>query len=181
MWKNAQLAAVALIVAWSSKGQSTEGFEVASVRISPSSATGKPFWSDPGGTTFTATSIPLWILIQMAYEVDENQILSDDLGGNENYDVVAKPEGGTLTSERLKPMLISLLAERFGLVTHKETKTVSGYALVTAKGGSKLQSSEFSSAGRSAILRGQIIGRGADMVLLASMLGIPLRAPARRI
>ena len=47
MWKNAQIAAVALIVTWSSEGQSTERFEVASVRISPPTATGKPFWSDP--------------------------------------------------------------------------------------------------------------------------------------
>lgn len=167
--------AIALIIARSSEGQSTERFEVASVRISPSSGTGKTSWSDPGGTTFTATNIPLRILIQMAYEVDEKQISGDDLLGSEQYDVAAKPEGGgMLTSERLKPMLISLLAERFGLVTHRETKAVSGYALVTAKGGSKLHASDASREAKGAILRGRIIGQAADMLLLASMLGRPL-------
>jgi len=169
--------AIALIVGWSIEGQSAERFEVASVRISPPSGIGKTSWSDPGGHMFTATNIPLRILIQMAYEVDEKQISGEDLCGSEQYDVAAKPETGILTPERLRPMLVSLLAERFGLVTHRETKTVSGYALVTAKGGSKLRASDASRAARSAIFRGRIIGQGADMVLLASMLGRPLDVP----
>jgi uncharacterized protein (TIGR03435 family) len=38
----------------------------------------------------------------------------------------------------LEKMLQSLLAERFKLVVHRETKQVAGYALVLGKGGSKL-------------------------------------------
>ena len=168
--------AIALTIVWSGEGQSTERFEVASVRISPTGGTAS--WSDPGGTTFTATNVPLRILIQMAYAADEKQISGEDLLGSEQYDVAAKPEGGgMLTSKRLRPMLISLLAERFGLITHRETKTVSGYALVTAKGGSKLHASGASREAKSAILRGRIIGQAADVVLLASMLGRPLGAP----
>ena len=114
---------------------------------------------------FTATNIPLRILVQMAYAVDEKQISGEDLLGGDQYDVSAKPEGGgKLTSERLKPMLILLLAERFGLITHWETKTVSGYALVTAKGGSKLHASGASREAKSAILRGRIIGQAANVV-----------------
>jgi uncharacterized protein (TIGR03435 family) len=170
--------AIALAIAWCCEGQSAGRFEVASVRISPPGGTGKTSWSDPAGATFTATNIPLRILIQMAYEVDEKQIAGEDLLGSEQYDVAAKPEGGgMLTAERLKPMLASLLAERFGLATHRETKVVSGYALVAAKGGSKLRASDASRAGQSAILRGRIIGRGVNMVLLASMLGRPLHVP----
>ena len=170
--------AIALTIVWSGEAQSTERFEVASVRISPADDPGKTSWSDPGGTTFTATNIPLRILVQMAYAVDEKQISGQDLLGSQQYDVAAKPEGGgTLTSERLKPMLVSLLAERFGLITHRETKTVSGYALGTAKGGSKLHASVASSQGKSAILRGRIIGQAAPMVVLASMLGRPLGVP----
>ena len=178
MWKNAQIATFALIMSWPGESQSTERFDVASVRISPPTSTSKPSWSDPDGATFTATDIPLRILIQMAYEVDEKQIEGEDLCGSEQYDIAAKPEGGgMLTPGRLKPMLTSLLAERFGLVTHRETRAASGYALVTAKGGSKLQASDASRKGRSAILRGRIIGYGADMVVLTSMLGRTLRAP----
>jgi hypothetical protein len=47
--------AIALMIARSTEGQSAESFEVASVRMRPPSATGKASWSDPGGTTFTAT------------------------------------------------------------------------------------------------------------------------------
>ena len=76
---------------------------------------------------FTATNVSLKILVQMAYEIDEKQISHEDLLGSEQYNVVARPEGGgVLTSERLKPMLVSLLADRFGLVTHRETRTVAG-------------------------------------------------------
>ena len=170
--------ALTLMIASSTRGQTTERFEVASVRISPPGSTAKPTWSDTGGTTFTATNVPLKILVQMAYEVDEKQISHEDLLGSEQYNVVAKPEGGgALTSERLKPMLMSLLADRFGLVTHRETRTVSGYALVKGKEGPKLRASEASRTGQAATFRGRIVGRATDMVVLASMLGRPLGAP----
>jgi len=41
----------------------------------------------------------------------------------------------------LEKMLQSLLADRFGLVVHKETKQVAGYALVPGKGGARLTKS----------------------------------------
>lgn len=169
--------AIALAIRSLAQGQSTESFDVASVRISSPSSTGKAQWSDPGETTFAATNIPLLILIQMAFEVDGKQILGHELCGNEQYDVVAKPVDGILTAERLPPMLVSLLAERFGLVTHRETKTGSGYALVKLKGGQKLQASNASGTGQAAVLRGRIIGHSTSIAVLASMLGQALRLP----
>jgi uncharacterized protein (TIGR03435 family) len=113
----------------------------------------------------------------MAYEVDEKQIAGDARCGSELYDVTAKPDDGLLTPERLKPMLAALLAERFGLIAHRETRVVSGYALVLAKGGFRLRASEAVGAGQSAILRGRIIGRPADLPQLAAMLARPLGLP----
>jgi uncharacterized protein (TIGR03435 family) len=56
------------------------------------------------------------------------------------YDISAKPEGGIkLTREQLRPLLQDLLQQRFHLAVRHETRLVSGYALVVAKGGSKLQ------------------------------------------
>jgi len=53
---------------------------------------------------------------------------------------MAKPEGGIkLTREQLRPLLQDLLAQRFHLAVHRETRLVSGYALVVAKLGAKLQ------------------------------------------
>ncbi len=67
---------------------------------------------------------------------------------SERFEIQAKiPEGApTYTFDQfmrgdapgLERMLQALLADRFKLVVHKETKLVAGYALVLAKGGSKL-------------------------------------------
>ncbi len=170
-------AAIALATAWHSAAQSPEKFEVASVRISTPGGTGMTSWSPMGGAAFTATNISLRVLVSMAYAVDDKQILGDDLLGTEQYDVSAKPAGGgRLTYERLKPMLVSLLSERFKLVTHRETKTFPGYALVAAKGGPKLHASD-ASTGQSSILPGRIIGHAMDMGVLASLLARPLGTP----
>jgi uncharacterized protein (TIGR03435 family) len=178
MGRKPRIAAVAigLITAWSGDAQPPGKFEVASVKISPPGA-GETSWSALGGTTFTAVNIPLRILVQMAYAVGEKQLAGEDQLGSEEYDVSAKSQNGEiLTSENLKPMLISLLTERFGLVIHRDTKLSPGYTLVIAKGGSKLHASG-AAEGQSAILRGRIIGHGADMAVLAAMLGRPLGVP----
>lgn len=57
-----------------------------------------------------------------------------------HYDISAKVEGNAmLTADQMKPMLRTLLEERFHLKVHNEQRIVPGYALVIAKGGSKLQ------------------------------------------
>jgi uncharacterized protein (TIGR03435 family) len=56
------------------------------------------------------------------------------------YDLAAKvPEGATI--EQVHIMLQHLLAERFGLVVHHETRLLPGYRLVVAKGRAKLKKS----------------------------------------
>ena len=59
---------------------------------------------------------------------------------NERFDVLAKmPEGAT--KEQVPEMLQALLAERFKLAIHHDTKELSVYALVVGKGGPKLKES----------------------------------------
>ncbi len=180
MGRTIKVAAVVLAVITLAYGDgpAREKFETASVRISPLGSTGTTSWSDMGSGTFTAKNTPLRILVGMAYGVDDKQILGEDKLGTELYDVSARPEGGgKLSYERLHPMLESLLAERFGLVVHRETKVFSGYALVPAKTGVKLQASGATAAGQSSILPGRLIGHAVGMAVLASMLGRPLGAP----
>jgi uncharacterized protein (TIGR03435 family) len=55
------------------------------------------------------------------------------------YDVVAKATSGA-SREQLQAMMQTLLAERFKLVTHRDQKEMSYYALVPAKNGPKIQS-----------------------------------------
>jgi uncharacterized protein (TIGR03435 family) len=81
-------------------------------------------------------------LIGMAYKVKTYQISGPDWMGamNERFDVLAKmPEGAT--KEQVPEMLQALLAERFKLAIHHDTKERPVYALVVGKGGSKLKES----------------------------------------
>src|ERR1700679_434428 len=104
-----------------------EKFEVASIKTIPPDTC--CFSMSPwGGATFTARNISMSVLVEMAFDVTDKQISNIDSLGRELYDVSAKPEnGGTLSFERSQPMLRALLAERFHLVAHRETKDVPGY------------------------------------------------------
>jgi len=58
--------------------------------------------------------------------------------GELHYEIVAKGPAGTRPNQ-LAEMLQTLLAERFKLEVHRETREASGFALVVAKNGPKLE------------------------------------------
>jgi uncharacterized protein (TIGR03435 family) len=63
----------------------------------------------------------------------------------ERYDIQAKlPEGGK--RGQVPAMMQTLLAERFGMKVHRETRDLNVYALVVAKGGAHLKASEMPEA-----------------------------------
>jgi uncharacterized protein (TIGR03435 family) len=68
-------------------------------------------------------------LIRMAYNVKPFQVTGPDWLTVQRYDITAKlPDGAT--KDDVNPMLQTLLAERFGLVFHREKKEMPVYALV---------------------------------------------------
>ena len=76
----------------------------------------------------------------MAYRVNDYQVLGPDWLPAENFDIAAKlPDGAT--RGQLPEMIQSLLAERFKLVLHRDTKEFPVYALTVAKNGPKLKES----------------------------------------
>jgi uncharacterized protein (TIGR03435 family) len=79
-------------------------------------------------------------LIEAAYKVKSYQLSGPDWMNSQRFDVLAKMPDGS-TKEQVPDMLKALLAERFKLVVHKESKEHSIYALVVGKGGSKLKES----------------------------------------
>ncbi|HKE29120.1 MAG TPA: TIGR03435 family protein [Bryobacteraceae bacterium] len=90
-----------------------------------------------GPTTFTR-------LIMAAYKVKDFQIsgVPETLGQNQFYDIAAKVEGeGTPTLEQIRPLLQTLLHDRFQLQFHGETRELLVYDLVVSKNGSKLKES----------------------------------------
>jgi uncharacterized protein (TIGR03435 family) len=117
-------------------------FEVASVKPNKSGDGRVMMGVQPGGR-YTATNVPLKMLIRQAYQLQDFQIL----GGpgwvqSERFDIIAKAEGevrppvaGGLpgSATELQMMLRSLLAERFKLKVHDETREMPVYALVPAR------------------------------------------------
>jgi uncharacterized protein (TIGR03435 family) len=80
-------------------------------------------------------------LIRTAYELKPYQVTGPDWMNSQRFDILAKmPEGAT--KEQVPAMLKTLLAERFKLTLHKESKEHSMYALVLGKGGLKLKESQ---------------------------------------
>ncbi len=84
-------------------------------------------------------------LIRTAYDVKDYQISGADSLGTaisaQRFNIQATmPEGAT--EKQVPQMLQALLAERFKLVVHRETKDQSVYALIVAKGGPKLKEAE---------------------------------------
>jgi uncharacterized protein (TIGR03435 family) len=123
-------------------GQSAPQFEVASVKPHASSD-GSPHVSiagDPARLTYT--NITVRGLIREAYglKIYPPSRGSDALS-TDRYDVIAKVSPDASKEQRMR-MLQALLAERFKLVVHRETKELPIYALVVGKNGPQLRAVE---------------------------------------
>jgi uncharacterized protein (TIGR03435 family) len=120
-----------------------QAFEVASVKPSdpnPSSPLGAiPMMMPPVGGRVSAKNLPLRMLVRVAYEVQDFQIVGNQPVLAEKFDVTAKaPEGFTGGMKDVLPMLKALLAERFKLKIHTETRELPINELVIARGDKKL-------------------------------------------
>src|ERR1044072_8116316 len=103
-------------------------FEVVSVKpSSPNSSSPLgmiPMVMPAPNGRLTATNVPLRVLVRMAYGVQDFQI---DGGPSwqlsQRFDITAKAEDGSpATMTAMLPMLKTLLAERFKLKVHSETR-----------------------------------------------------------
>jgi uncharacterized protein (TIGR03435 family) len=126
-------------------------FEVASVKSNTSMDSGTSINRALGGE-FSATNVTLKMLITFAYDVRPHQ-LSGGPGwmDSDRYDILARPSAEDAAAEpksysftegdqdRLHQRVQALLADRFKLVVHRETREMPVLALVVAKGGPHLQ------------------------------------------
>ncbi len=141
MFKSWGIVLTAALLLHSQAGPAPEpAFEVASIKPSRSSGgsgpSGGPGSSDPGRYTYPGATLE--DLIVTAYHVDYFQISSHVPLDRQPFDLVAKvPPAATL--EQFRAMLRNLLAERFHLRTHTETRDFPGYELQIAREGFKLK------------------------------------------
>jgi bla regulator protein blaR1 len=130
--------AIGLLNAPAGHAQSQEAFDVASVKLNKTGGRGGYPGLAPGGQRFTATNLPLLALIMLAYNVTPRQISGVPSSFNtEGYDIDAKCDHPIEREQALR-MLQTLLADRFKLTLHRETRDQPIYALVVGKGGPKL-------------------------------------------
>ena len=80
-------------------------------------------------------------LAMIAYGVRVYQVVGPDWTRSQLYEVTAKPPDGA-RKEQISEMLQNLLAERFRMKTHWETREQAGYALVVGKSGPKLKKAD---------------------------------------
>ena len=86
-------------------------------------------------------------MISAAYAVDNDKVV----GGptwleSDRYDIIAKTAPGT-PAETLQLMLQAMLADRFKLVTHKDTKSMPAFVLTAGKGKPKMKETEGKGSG----------------------------------
>jgi uncharacterized protein (TIGR03435 family) len=105
--------------------------QITGVRVRPSQS-GGPGSTDP--TLFTASNWSLTVLIVTAYDLKYYQFSGLPWMDSSFFDVVAKvPQGAT--REQFLVTLQNLLADRFKLKVHRESKEIPLYQLVIARNG----------------------------------------------
>jgi uncharacterized protein (TIGR03435 family) len=128
-------------------------FDVASIKLSDPTTTGTDYGISPSGSFF-AKGVTVRTLIENSYDVRSFQLFGEPGWlDTERYDIVTQiddgvPEGDPRRAttggrqviwDQLMARVRMLLADRFQLKLHRETKELSVYSLVIASSGSRLR------------------------------------------
>uniref|UniRef100_Q01T49 TIGR03435 family protein n=1 Tax=Solibacter usitatus (strain Ellin6076) TaxID=234267 RepID=Q01T49_SOLUE len=143
----------ALAVVAAAQGTKPLAFEVASLKPTPLGFSGSSAFVPSAGNNLSLRGMSLRDMIQLAYTLS-----SDLVGGGpawvdgSRYDVEARAEGKASQQQRLE-MLKTLLAERFKLTFHYESKEASTYVLMAGKNGSKMKARQPGDSGEPSGIR----------------------------
>jgi uncharacterized protein (TIGR03435 family) len=113
-------------------------------------------------------NVTLKACITWAYRVTDAEVAGPPWLTDERFDIVARTESGKPQPE----MMQALLAERFKLVVHRESKELTVYSLVVAKNGPKLKRVD-PGEGDTTSRRGHLTATRTSMHGLARFLGGP--------
>ena len=121
-------------------------FEVASLKPNQTGERRAMMRTEAGGR-FTAANVTLRDLVRAAYRLLPFQLTGEpDWVTNDRFDIVAKADGNVeepfladpATPSRLQLMLRTLLADRFKLAAHEDTRELPIYALTVARADRRL-------------------------------------------
>jgi uncharacterized protein (TIGR03435 family) len=136
------LGVAAALVITVSAGAQSAGFEVASIKPSNPNPTG-PLQAAPmvlpALGRLTAQNVTLRMLVMAAYQKPPFELVGGPPWQNsDKFDINAKAEDASGTTDQILGMLKTLLADRFKLKVHTETREVPIYALVLARSDGRL-------------------------------------------
>ena len=115
-------------------------FEVASIKLHTTGGINERSGIEENPGAIRVENLPLKALIEAAYGVRDYQFSGPNWLDTVRYDVLAKPRVGA-THAQFQRLLQVLLADRFKLRVHRESKEVGVYELVVVKAGSRLHES----------------------------------------
>jgi uncharacterized protein (TIGR03435 family) len=152
-------------------------FEVASVKPSAAGQTTNSSGVNTSNGRVRIVNETLKRCITSAYNVGPNQVVGGpDWLATDRFDIEAKPEQPVKDDSVLMAMLQSLLTDRFKLVVHRETRSISAYVLETGKNGPKLEKSE-GGGGSTSNSRGRIEAKNSNMDHFAEVLSRQMDLP----
>jgi len=175
------VAAVAAITGYTYASQTqpagkAQSFEVASIKPNVSGDGRFGVAIQPGGR-LTVTGANVKMLMRQAYRIQDFQIIgAPSWFDSDRFDIVAKAEGKA-DADQVREMLQSLLAERFELKFHRDTRELPVYALVVGKSGPKMELSDSQGRANNSMMkfgRSQIEAQGMSMPQLAQTLSLSL-------
>jgi bla regulator protein BlaR1 len=160
-------------------GADVPEFEAATIKPNKAGSNRRSFMYNQTGMSMEG--VPVQMMLQDTFNVTEDRILGvPNWVKTDRFDVEAKvpsadtPKIDHLTIEQRRFMLQSLLAERFNLKYHHETKELPVYTLVIAKGGLKLKPNpagvDHEQSGIRSNGRGDFEGMNANMNVLCHVL-----------
>ena len=176
------IAMAALMLAQTPGSEKRAEFEVASIR--PTATGDGSFTYDfPPGGRFSGRNLTVQNLLRIAYGLQNYQI-SGGPGwiASAGFDIQARAAAGAgeLSREQVLQMVQALLADRFHLATHRETRQLPVYALVIGKTGPRLEGAGSSAApAKEQLKMGQLITQKMSMTMLANILASDLKRPVR--
>ncbi len=115
-------------------------FEVATVKINQQ----QPFVDralNVNGDTLTMRNLNLRVIAAWAYDLQWSQIAGPSWIDSDRFDIIAKA-AGPLSENAMRPLLQTLLAERFHFASHRETRNVDALVLTVPKSGHKMTPSK---------------------------------------
>ncbi len=173
-----RIAALALLGLWAGHNQEQQSvaFEVASVKPVEFNRQA-PMCMCEQNATLAYRQASLRNIIRRAYGLQDLQLLGPDWLDAERFNIDAKSPAGA-SKDQVPEMLQALLAERFKLEAHTNTKWLSGFMLVLGKDGSKLTPVRTGGPFQTPIDRtGRHTSGTMTMVILAGLLSADLQRP----